>query len=100
MRVLRILRVARIFRLVDKYDALKALLSTIVYSFQPILTVFALLVIMLFISAVLGVYLFRDVVRGEVIDIEAGGYFGFTNFGIALLVLFCMTTGEDWSNLN
>ena len=33
VRVLRILRVARIFRLVDKYDALKALLSTIVYSF-------------------------------------------------------------------
>jgi hypothetical protein len=75
------------------------LLSTIVYSLSPILTVFALLVILLFISAVLGVYLFRDVVRGEVIDVENGGYFGFSNFGMAMLMLFRMTTGEDWSNV-
>jgi len=99
IRILRILRVARILKLVDKYEALKALLSTIVYSLSPILTVFALLVIMLFISAVLGVYLFRDVVRGEVIDVENGGYFGFSNFGMAMLMLFRMTTGEDWSNV-
>jgi hypothetical protein len=99
VRVLRILRVARIFRLVDKYEALKALLSTIVYSLSPILTVFGLLVILLFISAVLGVYMFRDVVRGEVIDVEEGGYFGFSNFGMAMLMLFRMTTGEDWSNV-
>jgi hypothetical protein len=99
LRILRILRIARIFRLVDKYEALKALLSTIVYSISPILTIFALLVIFLFISAVLGVYLFRDIVRGEVIDVEEGGYFGFSNFGMASLMLFRMTTGEDWSNV-
>ena len=55
--------------------------------------------ILLFVFAVLGVFLFKDVVRGEIIDVGDGGYMGFSNFGLAMLMLFRLTTGEDWSNV-
>ena len=59
----------------------------------------ALLVIMLFVFAILGVYLFRDVVNGNVINPNGNGYMGFTNFGLAMLIMYRQATGEDWSNI-
>lgn len=53
----------------------------------------------MFMFAVLGVYLFKDVVQGDIINVSSGGYMGFTNFGLAMLVCFRLTTGEDWSNI-
>jgi hypothetical protein len=99
VRILRVLRVSRIFRLVEKYEGLKALISTLMFSLPSIFSVFALLAILLFIFAILGVYLFRDVISGEIINIDDGGYMGFSNFGIAMLMLLRLTTGEDWSNV-
>jgi hypothetical protein len=99
VRILRVLRVSRIFRLVEKYDGLKALISTIMFSLPPIFSVFALLFVLLFIFAILGVYLFKDIIQGEIIDIGSGGFMGFSNFGVAMLMLLRLTTGEDWSNV-
>ena len=62
----------------------------------PLLSVLALLFILLFVFAILGVYLFKDVISGEVIDVGVGGYMGFSDFGLAMLMLFRLTTGEDW----
>lgn len=42
---------------------------------------------------------YNDVVSGELIDVGSGGYMGFSNFGLAMLMLFRLTTGEDWSNV-
>lgn len=92
-------RIARILRLVGKYEGLQALITTVIFTLPQLLSVLALLVILLFVFAILGVFLFKDVVRGEIIDIEEGGYMGFTNFGLAMLMLFRLTTGEDWSNV-
>lgn len=47
----------------------------------------------------LGVFLFSDIVRGSVINLEQGGYVGFSDFGRAMLTLFKITTNEDWNNI-
>jgi hypothetical protein len=93
------MRVSRIFRLVEKYEGLKALISTLMFSLPQIFSVFALLTILLFIFAILGVYLFKDIIKGEIVNIDSGGYMGFSDFGIAMLMLLRLTTGEDWSNV-
>lgn len=97
--MLRIVRIARILRLIGKYEGLQALITTIVFSIPPMLSVLALLMILIFVFAVLGVFLFKDVIYGDIIDVGNGGYMGFTNFGLAMLMLFRLTTGEDWSNV-
>ena len=66
------------------------------FSLPPLLNVFSLLFLILFIFAVLAVYLFKDVVGGEVIEPE---YTNFKNFTNALLILFRISTGEDWNNI-
>ena len=63
------------------------------------MSVLALLSILLFVFAILGVFLFKDVIDGEVIDVGKGGFMGFSNFGLSMLMLFRLTTGEDWSNV-
>lgn len=68
-------------------------------SLEPLFSVFALLIIFFFVFAILGVFLFKDVIRGNIIDVESGGYMGFSNFGLAMLMMFRLTTGEDWSNV-
>lgn len=60
------------------------------------MNVFSLLMIIFFIFAILGVFMFRDVVKGEVIDEE---YMNFSNFGYAMLMLFRISTGEDWNSV-
>lgn len=60
------------------------------------MNVFALLLIILFMFAVLGVFLFSELTEGDVIDRD---YKNFNNFGTAFLLLFAISTGEDWNKL-
>lgn len=60
------------------------------------MNVLSLLLIVLFIFAVLGVYLFGDLTSGSVID---ESYMNFSNFGNAMLILMRMLTGEDWPTI-
>ena len=53
----------------------------------------ALLVLMFFIYAVLGVFLFGEILEGEFIT----KYNNFWNWGNAMLCLFRSATGEDWA---
>jgi len=53
----------------------------------------ALLVLVYFIFAVLAVFLFYWVVEGAAIN----DYMNFNNFGMALIMLFRCSTGEDWN---
>jgi hypothetical protein len=61
-----------------------------------LMNVFALLLIILFMFAVLGVFLFSELTEGDVID---SSYKNFNNFGTAFLLLFAISTGEDWNKL-
>ena len=95
-RVLRVLRVSRLFRLLNKYKGLQALLQTITFSLPSLFNVFALLLLVYFIFSVLGVFMFRSITRGKVIDPQ---YMNFKNFGQALVILIRMSTGEDWPTI-
>ena len=60
-RVLRILRVSRLLRLINKYKGLQTLIQTITFSISSLFNVFALLLLVFFIYAILGVFIFSGV---------------------------------------
>lgn len=94
-RVLRILRVSRLLRLINKYKGLQALIQTITFSLSSLLNVFSLLMLVFFIYAVLGVFIFKDISSGQSIN----EYTNFKNFGQAMLILLMVCTGEDWNKI-
>ncbi len=57
-----------------------------------LVNVFSLLMLIFFIFAVLGNFLFPGVKEGQVID----EYNNFWNFGMAILLLMRIATGEEW----
>jgi hypothetical protein len=67
-RVLRVLRVSRLFRLLNKYKGLQALLQTITFSLPSLINVFALLMLIFFIFAVMATFVFKDIKQGTLID--------------------------------
>lgn len=62
-------------------------------SIPSLLNVFMLLMLFFFILAVLGQFLFSGVKRGDVIS----DYKNFTVFHSSFLLLFSVSTGEDWN---
>lgn len=94
-RVLRILRVSRLLRLINKYKGLQALIQTITFSISSLLNIFSLLLLVFFIYAVLGVFIFKDITEGTSIN----EYSNFKNFGQAMLMLLRISTGEDWNKV-
>lgn len=57
------------------------------------MNVFALLMLIYFIFAVLGTFLFKRITEGEIINEQ----FNFSNFGMSMLIVIRMSTGEDWN---
>ena len=94
-RVLRVLRVSRVLRLVNKYKGMETLISVIQMSIPSLLNVFSLLMLVFFMYSILGAFIFYKVQTGTIID----DYTNFHNFGMALLILFRMATGEDWHTI-
>lgn len=90
---MRVMRVTRLFRLVNKYKGLQALIQTIQFSLPSLFNVFSLLMLVYFIFAVLGTFLFRGITTGVIIN----DYNNFNNFGMAMLICIRMSTGEDWN---
>ena len=91
--VLRILRIARVFRLVRNLKGLRMLFNTLIMSLPGLLNIGALLFLLCFVYAILGMNLFGKVKFGENLNADAN----FTNFGNSLLVLLRMVTGEAWN---
>ena len=91
--VLRILRLARVFRLVRKLKGLRMLFNTLIISLPGLLNIGALLFLLCFVYAILGMNLFGKVKFGENLNADSN----FTNFGNSLLVLLRMVTGEAWN---
>ena len=94
-RVMRVLRVARIIRLAGKAKNLQAIIQTIQFSIPSLLNVFGLLVLIFFMFAILGNFVFKTVRQGEVVN-ELKNYGNFMN---AFLFLFALSTGEDWNKV-
>jgi hypothetical protein len=92
-RTLRVLRVTRLIRVMNNYKGLQTLLQTIIFSLPAILNVFSLLMLVYFIFAILGTFLFKDITKGHSIN-EMNN---FSNFWRSFLLLIRMSTGEDWN---
>jgi hypothetical protein len=91
--VLRVLRLARVFRLVRKLKGLLMLFNTLIISLPGLINIGALLFLLCFVYAVLGMNLFGKVRFGENLNEHAN----FTNFGNSILILLRMVTGEAWN---
>ena len=94
-RVLRVLRVSRVLRLVNKYKGMETLISVIQIAIPSLLNVFSLLMLVFFMYSILGAFIFYKIETGAIID----DYTNFHNFGMALLTLFRISTGEDWHTI-
>lgn len=93
--VLRVLRLARVFRLVRNLKGLRMLFNTLIISLPGLLNIGALLFLLFFVYAVLGMHLFGKVKFGENLNKDAN----FRNFGEAMLLLSRMATGEAWNSV-
>lgn len=92
-RVMRVLRVTRVLRLLGKEKGLQAIIQTIMFSIPSLMNVFMLLQLIFFMFSILGVFMFGQVTEGDVVDELKN----FTNFFNAFLLLFAVSTGEDWN---
>lgn len=95
IRILRVLRVSRVLRLATKSRGLLALVQTITMSIQSLLNVFGLLMLIFFMLSILGNFFFSGLTTGVVID----DFKNYQNFGQAFLLLFAISTGEDWNRI-
>ena len=94
-RVLRVLRVSRVLRLAGKYKGLQSLLQTITKAFPAIINVFGLLMLIFFMMATLGVFFFASIESGIIIN----RFKNFKTWDDAFLLLFAISTGEEWNLL-
>jgi hypothetical protein len=93
LRSLRMVRIVRILRILKRFKNMVTLIQTLVISLPMILNIFALLMLIFFCYAVLGSFLYSEVKQEGIID----DYVNFKNFAFAMLTLFKMSTGDEWS---
>jgi hypothetical protein len=94
-RALRIIRITRLFELFKSkhMEAFMKLINTLIFSLPTILNVFALLLVIYFIFAVIGCFIFKNADLPSEFD---SAVLNFHNFHMGLLTLFRLSTGEDW----
>ena len=95
-RIIRVLRILRLLRLVKALSSLMDLIMIIAYVMPVVLNILSLLLLVFFIFAVLGSYLFQSVTNGQII---IGEYYNFRNFGNSMVILWRMSTGEDYPSI-
>jgi hypothetical protein len=93
--LLRTFRFLRLIRLLTVYSKLRALIDTLVYLVPSVLNVGIVMAILLMIYSCIGMNLFGTVPFRE----EINSNNNFRNFISSLIVLFRITTGEDWHKI-
>jgi hypothetical protein len=66
------------------------------FSIPALANVFFLLILIYFMLAVLGNFQLNDIIEGEVIDPD---YKNFKDFTSSFILLFALSTGEDWNKV-
>ena len=79
--------------MVNKSKHLKVILDTLVYILPSLANIGAMIALLIFIYAVLGMQLFAEVKYRPDGIAEMRDYANFRNFGAAMLVLFRCATG-------
>ncbi|CAF3798273.1 unnamed protein product, partial [Rotaria sordida] len=100
IRVTRIFRITRVLKLLKIATGVRALLDTVVHSLPQIGNLGLLFFLFFFIFATLGVELFGKLECSE--EQPCSGlnkHAHFKNFGMALLTLFRVATGDNWISI-
>jgi len=93
--LLRVLRVLRIFKLIPKAKGLRTMLMTLLWSLPALGNVGAVLFMFMFIYAIIGMNLFGNIKFADQITRLAN----FRDFPTAMITLFRIITGENWTQL-
>lgn len=101
LKVLRILRVARILKLLKNAKDLMVLLNVVAQSLSQVGNLGLLLFLCFFIYAALGIELFGTICTDDTLTEcnSIGPFAHFRNFGMAMLVLFRLSTGDNWNGI-
>ncbi|KTG05374.1 hypothetical protein cypCar_00009154, partial [Cyprinus carpio] len=79
---------------------MRALLDTVIQALPQVGNLGLLFMLLFFIFAALGVELFGDLICDELHPCEGlGRYATFKNFGMAFLLLFRVSTGDNWNGI-
>lgn len=95
LSALRTFRLARVFKLAKNWKSLRDLINTIISTLPAMSYLSILLLLFMFISAVAGMMFFGGKFKQDEIE----GRHLFDNFGIAMLTVFQMLTGENWNSV-
>lgn len=93
--VVRAFRIMRIVRLVRSQANIKIILDTLVNIIPQITNFIALMFLLLFIYAALGINMFGGVLEQDFITDKNN----FKSIGTAIILLFRCSTGEDWNKV-
>uniref|UniRef100_A0A671SST7 Voltage-dependent T-type calcium channel subunit alpha n=1 Tax=Sinocyclocheilus anshuiensis TaxID=1608454 RepID=A0A671SST7_9TELE len=100
IRIMRVLRIARVLKLLKMAVGMRALLDTVIQALPQVGNLGLLFMLLFFIFAALGVELFGDLICDELHPCEGlGRYATFKNFGMAFLLLFRVSTGDNWNGI-
>lgn len=101
LKVLRILRVARILKLLKNAKDLVILLTVVAKSLAQVGNLALLLFLLFFIYAALGIELFGKICTDDTLAEcnSIGSFAHFRNFGMTMLVLFRLSTGDNWNGI-
>ncbi|CAF1073726.1 unnamed protein product [Adineta steineri] len=100
VRIMRVLRITRILKLLKIAKGIQALLDTIIETLPQIGNLGFLFFLLFFIFATLGVELFgRLECNEEQLCSAIDKHANFQNFGMALLTLFRIATGDNWNSI-
>jgi len=100
LRILRILRVARILKLLKRARNLMLLLDGVKRALPQVSNLCVLLLLTFFIFATMGVELFGRMSCTDSSPCDGlSKHANFENFGIAMLTLFRISTGDNWAGI-
>ncbi|XP_036159074.1 voltage-dependent T-type calcium channel subunit alpha-1H isoform X1 [Myotis myotis] len=100
IRIMRVLRIARVLKLLKMATGMRALLDTVVQALPQVGNLGLLFMLLFFIYAALGVELFGRLECTEDNPCEGlSRHATFSNFGMAFLTLFRVSTGDNWNGI-
>uniref|UniRef100_A0A8C0K376 Calcium voltage-gated channel subunit alpha1 H n=1 Tax=Canis lupus dingo TaxID=286419 RepID=A0A8C0K376_CANLU len=99
IRIMRVLRIARVLKLLKMATGMRALLDTVVQALPQVGNLGLLFMLLFFIYAALGVELFGRLGDEDNPCEGLSRHATFSNFGMAFLTLFRVSTGDNWNGI-
>lgn len=95
LTIIKALRILRILRLIRFSRNLRVLVDSLLVILPSLANVGALIALLLFIYAIIGMHVFHDVIHQK----ELNDNFNFGTFYLSMLLLARCATGEGWNSI-